>query len=193
MLALRRRWPLLAAAAALLLAAGLAALLTTRLRGEDEPRPASAADWAARLCDAQAAFGRAILDSRDDRDPQSLELEARKARAAALGRAEVAAAKQLARELRAITPPESARAYHDALIAQAEETARLVQEQVDAIAKATAPQQIAIANAQARFQQQGASQEVRAAEADLPEHLVQALVSEPRCGAGQEALPTPAV
>ena len=185
-----RRWPLVALVAAVLARAGLAVLLGTRLLDDHTPPPASVPEWAARVCGAQNAFVQALIDSRDDRDPQSLELEARKQRAAALGRAEIAAAQTLERELRAFSPPEAARAYHEALIAQAQETARFVQEQIDAIAKATAPQQIAVANAQARFQQQGAEQAVTASGAVLPDHVVQALASEPNC-AGVDAPPTP--
>ncbi|MBM4415477.1 MAG: hypothetical protein FJ035_04330 [Chloroflexi bacterium] len=181
---------MVALAAGTLVLLALAVLLGSRLLDDDPPPPASVPDWAARVCGAQNAFVRAIVESRDERDPQSLELEARKQRAAALGRAEIAAAQALERELRAFTPPEAARAYHEALVAQAKETARFVQEQVDAIAKATAAQQIAVANAQARSQQRGAAQAATASAVELPEHVVQALASEPNCS-GIGAAPTP--
>jgi hypothetical protein len=166
--------------------------------GSDEEEPADPATWAAGVCAAGQEFAQAIADSRDPRDPSSLDLDARKQRAARLGEAEVAASEQLAEDLRAIEPPEEAKEYHDALIAQAEEFIDAIQEQVDAIEDATTAQQIAVANAEVQFRLDGSAQQVTAAAAGVPEDLVQELMDQPQCGevpvpvpGGPDTSPTP--
>lgn len=148
--------------------------------GEDEP--ADPATWAAGMCTAQQKFVTAIIESRDNRDPSTLELQERKERAARLGKIEADAARQLARDLKAITPPKEANAYHDALIQQAEDTAKAVDTQVKAIDKATTAQQIAVANAEAQFETRGAGQEVRAKAVSLTDDLIEVLLNQEECG-----------
>ena len=155
--------------------------------------------WAEGVCTAGQKFAQTIEDSRDNRDPSSLDLAERKARAARLGKTEIEAAKQLADDLEAINPPEEARGYHDALIRQSKDLAKAVEAQVEAIEKATTAQQIAVANASARFELQGSNTELQAQAANVPDHLVEALLSQPECGPvpvpGQpeQPVPTPAV
>lgn len=167
--------------------------------GGDDAEPAEPAEWAAVVCTAGEKFAQAIIESRDNVDPSSLELAERKERAAQLGEAEIAAAQQLAEELDAVEPPEGAREFHEALITQANDLATAIEAQVAAIEEATTAQQIAVANASAQFETQGSQTEVTAAAADIPDDLVDALVNQPECGQvpvpGQpeEALPTPAV
>lgn len=154
------------------------------------------AKWAEQMCSAEAAFAKTIAESRDNRDPSSLDLSERKTRAVRLGRVEIDAAKQLVKELRRIKPPNDAKKFHDALIAQANETAEAIEEQVKAIEKANAPQQIAIANAETQFRLQGSTQEVVAASADLPDEIIEAIVDQEQCGVpgvpgGPDSVPTP--
>ncbi len=52
--------------------------------GSDE-EPADPAEWAAGVCNAGQKFADTIANSRDNRDPSSLDLEERKTRAAPTG------------------------------------------------------------------------------------------------------------
>jgi hypothetical protein len=162
--------------------------------------PAEPAEWAAGMCSASERFAQAILESRDEvEDPSSLDLTERKERAARLGEAEIAAAQELADELDAIEPPEDAREFHEALITQANDLVRAIEEQVAAIEEATSAQQIAVANASAQFELQGSRTEVNAAAAGIPDDLVDVLANQPECGQvpvpGEPTpvVPTPAV
>ena len=160
---------------------------------------ADPAEWAAGFCNAGQRFADTIANSRDDRDPSSLDLEERKARAVRLGRIEIEAARQLTKDLDAIRPPDEAKGYHDALIRRSKDLAKAVEAQVEAIEEATTAQQIAVANASARFELQGSNAEVTAQAANVPDHLVEALVSQPACGqvpvpgVPEQPVPTPAV
>lgn len=151
-------------------------------------RPVDLATWAATSCGATATFGETILRSRDNIEPSTLELVARKERAARLGTIEVEAATRMAEELHAISPPDAVAVYHRALTASAEEYAATAREQIGIIAKAANAQQIAVANASARFRLSGADQNVTAAAAGLAP-----LRAEPSCGQRPGAQPTPGV
>ncbi|MFN8584432.1 MAG: hypothetical protein U0446_03775 [Dehalococcoidia bacterium] len=165
--------------------------------GGGDDKPADPATWAAGMCTAEQKFVTAIIESRDNRDPTTLDLQERKERAARLGKIEADAARQLAKDLKAITPPKDAKAYHDALIQQAEDTAKAVDTQVQAINKATTAQQIAVANAEAQFESRGAAQEVRAKGVSLTDDLVEVLLNQEECGRApipgepDQAEPTP--
>jgi len=177
----------------------LVALTWTLAACGNDPEPADAAAWAAGVCTAGQKFADAIIESRDVRDPSTLDLPERKERAARLGRIEADAARQLADELDAIEPPEAASEFHDALISRANELAKAIDTQVEAIEKATTAQQIAVANASAKFELQGSNTEVTAKAADVPQELMDALGSQEACGTvpvpGQPTtvIPTPAV
>jgi len=147
--------------------------------GEEPDDPAT---WAAGVCTAEQNFLTAIIDSRDDRDPTTLELAERKERAARLGKIEADAARQLTKDLEALNPPPDAEAYHEALVQQAKDTAKAVETQVKAIEKATTAQQIAVANAEAQFETRGASAEVRAKAVSLTDALIEALTTQEACG-----------
>ena len=170
------RGALLAAIVALLLASAAAC-------GDgDDAEAVDLPTWASRVCEAGQRFADAIEASRDDRNPQSLPLEERKERAVRLGRAEIDAAKALGKDLRALEPPEEAREFHRAMIRNADELAAAVEEQIDAIAKATAAQQIGVANASVRFRLDGSDRELEAAANLMPDSVVAALANEQACG-----------
>ena len=160
------------------------AILTLGLAAcSEDASPAAPAEWAAGLCTAEQKFTEAIIASRDDvDDPSSLDLAARKDRVAKLGEAEIAASLQLQKDLEAIEPPADARDYHKALIAQAKDLAAAVKVQVEAIKKATTAQQIAVANASARFASQGGQTDVTAKAATVPQDLRDAIANQPECG-----------
>lgn len=161
--------------------------------------PADPAVWAAGVCGAEQRFYLAIAESRDNQDPSGLELAERKERATRLGEIEIAAAKELADDLDAIEPPEGAKEYHDALLTQANDVVKAVEGQLKAIEEATTAQQIAVANASAKFDLQGSNTELTAAAATVPEDIVEVLVTQTECGAapipGEPTAPaaTPAV
>jgi hypothetical protein len=149
--------------------------------------------WASGVCAAGAKFAAAIVNSRDNEDPSSLELAERKERAAHLGQIESDAAHRFAEDLDAIEPPDAARDYHQAITQLARDIEKAVDHQVDAIQKATTPQQVAVANASAQFELQGSNAEVTAAGAKLPNDLVQALSAQDDCGrVPVPGVPTPA-
>ncbi len=147
-----------------------------------EKAQASPDDWAAGVCSAEQKFAEAIANSRDNADPSSLELAARKERAARVGNIEIEAAKQLEKDLDAIEPPKDAKQFHEAIINNARELAKTIETQLDAIDKATTAQQIAVANASAEFDRQGSNTEVTAKAATLTDELIQALTTQPQCG-----------
>lgn len=184
------QWRIRMALALAIVSMGLAAC------GGDD-KPADPTTWAAGMCTAEQQFLTAIIESRDNRDPSTLELSERKERAARLGKIEADAARQLAKDLEAITPPKDAEAYHKALIQQAKDTAKAVDTQVKAIEKATTAQQIAVANAEAQFETRGAGAEVRAKAVSLTDDLVEVLMTQEECGRApipgqpEEAEPTP--
>lgn len=149
----------------------------------DEGEPGDPAEWAAGVCTAEQRFYLAIAESRDNRDPSGLELAERKERATRLGDIEITAAKQLAEELEAINPPEGAREYHEALLTQAEDVVKAVEGQLKAIEEATTAQQIAVANASAKFDLQGSNTELTAAAATVPDEIAEVLVTQAECGA----------
>ena len=164
--------------------------------GGDDKAPDPAA-WASGICAAEQKFATAIIESRDDRDPSSLDLEERKQRAARLGKIEADAAKQLAKELSQLDPPAEAKQYHKALVQKANDTAKAVEAQTAAIEKATTAQQIAAANASAKFEVRGSDTELTAAAATLSDAIIQVLLEQDTCGAAPipgetaPALPTP--
>ncbi len=164
-----------------------------------EAEPADPAEWAAGVCSAEQRFYLAIAESRDNQDPSGLELADRKERATRLGDIEIAAAKQLAEELDAIEPPEDAKKYHEALLTQANDVVKAVEGQLEAIEEATTAQQIAVANASAKFDLQGSTTELTAAAATVPDDIVEVLVSQAECGQAPipgeptAPVPTPAV
>lgn len=178
-------------------ALGIAIVSSALMACGGDEEPADPSTWAAGMCTAEQKFLTAIIDSRDNRDPSTLELQERKERAARLGKIEAEAARQLAKDLEAITPPKGAEAYHDALVQQAKDTAKAVETQVKAIEKATTAQQIAVANAEAQFDSRGASAEVRAKAVSLTDDLVDVLATQEECGRApipgqpEEAEPTP--
>ncbi len=184
------QWRLRAALGITIMSAALVAC------GGDE-EPADPSTWAAGMCTAQQTFATAIIESRDNRDPSTLELQERKERAARLGKIEAEAARQLAKDLEAITPPKGAEAYHDALIQQAKDTAKAVDTQVKAIEKATTAQQIAVANAEAQFDARGARADVQAKAVSLTDDLIEVLTTQEECGRApipgqpEESEPTP--
>jgi hypothetical protein len=138
--------------------------------------------WAAGVCGAGTKFSEAILNSRDNEDPSTLDLPERKERAARLGQIESDAAHQFAQDLEAIEPPDGARDYHEALVQLARDIEKAIDNQVDAIEKATTAQQIAVANASAQFELQGSNTEVTTKAATVPDDLVQALLAQDTCG-----------
>ena len=100
----------------------------------------------------------------------------------------------LAADLDAVRPPDAVTAYHAALLASANEYAKTTEEQLDVVAKAANAQQIAVANASARFRLSGADQNVAAAGNNLPPAALAALRDEPKCGPSRPgAPPTPGV
>jgi len=164
---------------------------------DEEPRDHGA--WAAGVCTAEQKFVTAIIESRDDLDPSSLDLEQRKDRAARLGKIEADAARQLAKELEALDPPDGAKEYHEALVQQAKDVAKAVDAQIEAIEKATTAQQIAVANASAQFEVRGSNTELTAKAATLSDELAEQLASQEACGRApipgeeEQAVPTPAI
>jgi hypothetical protein len=138
--------------------------------------------WAATICAAGEKYVTSITSGADQIDPSTLELAARKDRAARLGKLQVDSARGLADSLKSVIPPEPALAYHNALIASAEDYIGAIDEQSAAIAKAAGEQQIAVANAQARFRLQANDQEVAALAVNLSSEVVTALEKQPGCG-----------
>jgi hypothetical protein len=147
------------------------------------PKPLDLPGWASATCGATEAFENAMRSTRDNIDPQTLDLAARKERAQKVGKGEIEAARNLAKALREVNAPDAVEKYHRALTANADEYAAAVTEQVAAIAKAANAQQIAVANASARFRLQSSDQEVNAAAAELPRAALDALRAEPKCHA----------
>lgn len=151
----------------------------------EDAEAVSVPEWASGVCSAQSKFTTAIGDSRDSvEDPSSLELAARKERAARLGEAEIAAVKQMRADYEAITPPAEVREYHKALIADAKEFAEELEVQVKAIEKATTAQQIAVANASIRFAREGSQTELRAKAADVSQDIIDVFADQEACGGG---------
>jgi hypothetical protein len=138
--------------------------------------------WAATVCTAGEAYVRSITAGADQIDPASLELTARKDRAAKLGKVQVDSARALVTALRTVSPPEPALAYHRALIASAEDYIDAIDEQSKAIAAAAGAQQIAVANAQARFRLEANDREVAAIAVNLDPQVTAALERQPGCG-----------
>lgn len=186
---------LLRTIAGALMVAGIALVVVVAFPpgGGRSTRPLDLPAWAAASCGATAAFGETILKSRDNIEPSTLELAARKERAARLGKIEGEASTRLAKDLREITPPDAAAGYHRALIMSAEEYAATASEQLGIIAKAANAPQIAVANVSARFRLSGADQNVTAAASNLPPAALAALRAEPRCGMRPGAQPAPGV
>lgn len=138
--------------------------------------------WAATVCAAGEVYVRSIAAGADQVDPATLELAARKDRAARLGKVQVDSARTLLTALRTVVPPEPALAYHNALIASAEDYIDAIEEQSKAIAAAAGAQQIAVANAQARFRLEANDREVGAIAVNLDPQVVAALEAQPGCG-----------
>jgi hypothetical protein len=162
--------------------------------GGGNAQPADPAAWAAAVCGAEQQFADAIVNSRDNQDPGSLELAERKDRAVRLGEIERDAAQQLAADLGKVDPPDDAKEFHRALIQNADDLDAAIKTQVEAIGKATTAQQIAVANASAEFEVQASNNDVTAKAAALPDDLVQALGEQQSCGRvpipGGPAVPT---
>jgi hypothetical protein len=169
-----------AVAAAVVVAAVLAGFLVMRLRGPGGA-PVDVATWAQRMCAAEGAYAAAIAKTNDNVDPTTLDLQVRKQRADRIGKAEIDAALHVAKALQAFTPPESVRAFHQALIHDAEEEAAATREQLDAIARATTPQQIVLANVQVRFRRDASAQNLGAAAEGLTPDVLQVIGSQPGC------------
>lgn len=138
--------------------------------------------WAATTCVAGVTYVRSITAGADQIDPAALELGARKDRAAKLGKVQVDSARALVAALRTVIPPEPARAYHEALIASAEDYIGAIDEQSAAIAAAAGAQQIAVANVQARFRLEANDREVAALAVNLDPQVTAALEKQPLCG-----------
>ena len=176
--------------------AALAAIIlgVWTMRQMRAPQPVDIPTWASTVCGATATFGETLVRVRDSVDPSTLDLAARKARAARIGKAELEASKRFAADLDAVRPPDAVTAYHAALLASANEYAKTTEEQLDVVAKAANAQQIAVANASARFRLSGADQNVAAAGNNLPPAALAALRDEPKCGPSRPgAPPTPGV
>jgi hypothetical protein len=171
---------IIAAVAAVIVVFGAASVvlamrLTHRAQAVDVPT------WAARVCTSEADYARAIIASIDNVNPDTLDLPTRKQRANRIGKVEIDAARAMANVLKEIQPPEAARAFHDALIKDADEEASATQEQLDAVAKATSAQQIAIANAQVRFRRESSAQNLTSAAQALPADVTNVIDQEPAC------------
>jgi hypothetical protein len=138
--------------------------------------------WAATICAAGETYVQTITGAVSPVDPTTLELTARKANAAKLGKVQVDAARALVAALRTVVPPEPALAYHKALITSAEDYIGAIDEQSAAIAAAASAQQIAVANAQARFRLQANDREVAAIGVNLSPQVTAALQKQPGCG-----------
>lgn len=166
--------------ALIVLAAAVAAvILVMQLR--TRAGALDAAGWAQRFCTAEAKYAETLTPAFDSLDPTTLDIEARKQRADRIGKAQIQAATEVAKALKAITPPEAARTFHEARTRDAEEEATSTREQLDAIAKATSAQQFVLANAQVRFRRDSSAQNLAAAAQALPPDVVAALDAEPAC------------
>jgi len=181
-------------AVVVLVAAAAAVVLAMQLRNRGG-ETVDVNTWAQRLCTAEAKYAEALTPLFDNVDPNSLDLEARKQRADRIGKVQIQAATDVATALKAVTPPEAARTFHQARIHDAEEEASTTREQLDAIAKATTAQQIVLANAQVRFRRDSSAQDLAAAAQALPPDVATAIDAAPACQRatpGAPAFPTPA-
>ncbi len=159
------------------------------------PKAVDLATWADRMCGADLAYSQAILGAVDGVSPQSLELEARKQRGARIGKVQVDAATAMLAALKAMQPPEAARVLHEALVREKEEELAATVEQLEAVAKASTAQQIAVANANVRFRRESQDQNTSAALANLGADVQAALKGAPNCnrtpGAPPPVAPAP--
>lgn len=174
-------WAAIGGTAVLIVAVIIGGVWFVRERGSAGKR-VDLDTWAATICDAGAKYVGSITSGADQIDPTTLALAARKERAARLGKLQVESARELTKALRTVVPPEAALAYHNALITSAEDYIGAIDEQSAAIAKAVGEQQIAVANAQARFRLQANDQEVAALAVNLSPQVVTALEKQPGCG-----------
>ncbi len=177
----------------LIVLAALAAAVVLVMQLRNRASALDAAGWAQRFCSAEAQYAATLTPAFDTLDPNTLDIDARKQRADRIGKAQIAAATDVAKALKAITPPEAARTFHEARVRDAEEEAASTREQLDAIAKATNAQQFVLANAQVRFRRDSSAQNLAAAAQALPPDVVAALDAEPACravpGPGQPGQP----
>lgn len=182
------RWVIAAVAAIVVVALVAAVFLAVRITGASSPvtsagrgKPLDVTTWAHQMCQSEANYAEALTKSADNVDVRTLALDARKQRANKVGQIEIDASNQVAKDLRAMTPPDAATVYHNALIRDAEEEAAATKEQLEAIAKATTEQQFVLANAQYRFRQDASGQNLNAALQGLAPDVQTALSSEPLC------------
>ena len=178
---------------ALIVLAALAAAVLLVMQLRTRASALDAEGWAQRFCTAEARYAETLLPAFDNIDPNTLDIDARRQRADRIGKAQIAAASEVAKTLKALTPPEAARTFHEARIRDAEEEAATTREQLDAIAKATNAQQFVLANAQVRFRRDSSAQNLAAAAQALPPDVVAALDAEPACRAlppGQPGAPS---
>ena len=167
-------------AAAIVLVAAVGGVIAYRALGPH----AKAVDlpaWADTICTAQATYARAFLGALDNIDPNTLELEARKARATRLDNTELEATQGLQTALQGVKPPAAAETYHKALLADVEQEIIATKEHLDAVAKATTAQQIAVANASVQFRRDSSSQDLTAALESVPPDVANALQQTPSC------------
>lgn len=173
----------------LIVLAAVAAAVVLIMQVRTRANALDAPGWAQRFCAAEAKYAETLTPAFDNLDPNTLDIEARKQRADRIGKAQIAAATEVAKALKAITPPEAARTFHEARLRDAEEEAASTREQLDAIAKATNAQQFVLANAQVRFRRDSSAQNLAAAAQALPPDVVAALDAEPACRALPPAQP----
>ena len=188
------RWVIAAVAAVIVVALVAAVFLVFRITGAGNPvasigpslgvgrgRPLDVTNWAHQMCQSEANYAASLAKVVDSIDPSTLDLAARKQRANKIGQVEIDAANQVAKDLRAITAPDTAATFHNALVRDADEEVAATKEQLDAIAKANTAQQIVLANAQVRFRRDASSQNLNAAVQGLAPDVQAALSQEPLC------------
>lgn len=182
------RWVIAAVAAVIVVALVAAVFLVFRITGASSPissigrgKPLDVTSWAHQMCQSEANYAASLAKVVDSIDPSTLDLAARKQRANKIGQVEIDAANQVAKDLRAITAPDAAATFHNALVRDADAEVAATKEQLDAIAKANTAQQIVLANAQVRFRRDASSQNLNAAVQGLAPDVQAALSAEPLC------------
>jgi hypothetical protein len=160
--------------------AGAGILLGTRFLG-GRAEAVDLPTWAHRVCTASTTYERTMLGVADNIDPTTLPLDERKERAERISNAQIEAAQAMAQELRALRPPESARPLHEAILRGKEEEVEATREQLEAVRRATDPQQIAVANANTRFRLQNAAMSADAAVQSAGEEVQVVLRDTPAC------------
>jgi hypothetical protein len=165
----------------IVLLVGGGAFLGVRLLRDAGSESVDLPTWADRMCGADLTYGEAIFGIIDGIDPSTLEISVRKERAARIGKVQIDAASARAATLREMKPPEPARVLHEAIIRASDEEADATREQLDAVAKATSPQQFAVANSNARFRRDNSAQDLDAAFAGLGQDVQAAIENAEKC------------